>query len=68
MLGIAMSAYGATDYIQYMKQAWKGDNLPSLAGYECVHSYSVEILSIDPVMIYVNGFIRGIEIDHLVNK
>ena len=39
----------------------------SMAGYECVHSYSVELLSIDPMMIYINGFIRDVEIDHLVN-
>lgn len=67
VLSIALSAFPATDKIQYVKQVWKGNSSESLAGYECVHSYSIELLSIDPLMIYLNGFIRDVEIDHLVN-
>jgi hypothetical protein len=67
MLSIALSAFQATDLIQYVRQAWEGNSSFSLEGYECVHRYSVELLSIDPVMIYINGFVRDIEIEHLVN-
>ena len=36
--------------------------------YECTHTYTIEILSIDPVVIYINDFITNFEIDHLINK
>jgi len=38
-----------------------------LATYSCVHSYSIELLSIDPLAIYINNFLTGDEINHLLN-
>lgn len=36
--------------------------------YECAHNYSIEMLSFDPVIIYINHFINDAEIDYLVTK
>lgn len=33
--------------------------------YVCRHTYNVEILSLDPLALYINNFISGSEIDHL---
>lgn len=34
--------------------------------YSCSHGYTVEILSIDPLAIYINNFISNEEIEHLL--
>ncbi|KAF4458792.1 2og-fe oxygenase family [Fusarium albosuccineum] len=36
--------------------------------YACTHEYSIELLSVDPLVIYVNGFIKDHEINHLLHK
>ncbi|KAK4443762.1 hypothetical protein QBC34DRAFT_385965 [Podospora aff. communis PSN243] len=38
-----------------------------LASYRCVHNYSIELLSVDPLAIYINNFIRNDEIDHVLH-
>lgn len=38
-----------------------------LNSYECTNNYSIEILSVDPVMFYINGFLTDFEIDYLIN-
>ncbi|KAI0102729.1 hypothetical protein GGR51DRAFT_526059 [Nemania sp. FL0031] len=38
------------------------DELP----YTCEQSYTIELLSIDPLVIYLNNFIRDEEIEHLL--
>ncbi|KAI0414473.1 hypothetical protein F5X98DRAFT_389746 [Xylaria grammica] len=35
--------------------------------YSCDHSYTIELLSIDPLVIYINNFLRDEEIEHLLN-
>jgi prolyl 4-hydroxylase len=34
----------------------------------CAHDYSIEILSVDPIIIYINNFISESEIDHLLKE
>ncbi|KAL1860560.1 hypothetical protein VTK73DRAFT_7287 [Phialemonium thermophilum] len=34
--------------------------------YRCEHAYTVELLSLDPLAIYINNFLRDDEIDHLL--
>ena len=41
---------------------WKDTASPS-----CEHNYSVEILSIDPLVIYLNNFVSDSEIQHLLD-
>jgi hypothetical protein len=36
--------------------------------YHCTHQYTTEILSIDPVMLYINNFVSEYEIDSLLNQ
>jgi prolyl 4-hydroxylase len=35
--------------------------------YTCDQSYTIELLSIDPLAIYINDFLRDEEIEHLLN-
>ncbi|KAI1781310.1 2OG-Fe(II) oxygenase family oxidoreductase [Hypoxylon cercidicola] len=35
--------------------------------YDCVHSYTIELLSIDPLVIYINDFLSDDEIEHLLD-
>ncbi|KAH8805173.1 2OG-Fe(II) oxygenase family oxidoreductase [Xylogone sp. PMI_703] len=35
--------------------------------YSCVHSYTIELLSIDPLVIYINNFLTDAEIEHLLD-
>lgn len=37
-----------------------------LVNYHCNNAYNVEILSFDPVVMYLNDFISEFEIDHLL--
>lgn len=39
----------------------------SLDSYSCVHSYTIELLSIDPLVIYINDFLSNDEIEHLLD-
>lgn len=39
-----------------------------ILNYKCTHNYSVEILSIDPFIMYINGFVKPEEADHLVRS
>lgn len=34
--------------------------------YSCDQSYTIELLSIDPLAIYINNFLRDEEIEHLL--
>lgn len=34
--------------------------------YTCAQNYTIEVLSVDPLVIYINDFLKGVEIDHLV--
>ncbi|CZR49475.1 uncharacterized protein FPRO_15835 [Fusarium proliferatum ET1] len=36
--------------------------------YACTHEYSIELLSVDPLVIYINGFVKDNEIAHLLHK
>lgn len=38
-----------------------------LATYNCVHGYTIEILSIDPLVIYLNDFLSDMEIEYLLS-
>lgn len=35
--------------------------------YTCDQSYTIELLSIDPLVMYINNFMRDEEIDHILN-
>jgi prolyl 4-hydroxylase len=35
--------------------------------YSCDQSYTIELLSIDPLVIYINNFLSDEEIDHLLD-
>ncbi|KAF7183883.1 hypothetical protein CNMCM7691_004305 [Aspergillus felis] len=35
-------------------------------GYECQHGYTIELMSFDPLVIYVNNFVTNAEINHLL--
>ncbi|KAM3542023.1 hypothetical protein ARSEF1564_005055 [Beauveria bassiana] len=37
-----------------------------LNDYECTHEYSIEFLSFDPVVMYLNNFLRDEEVGHLL--
>lgn len=34
--------------------------------YKCTHEYSIEFLSFDPVVIYINNFLGDEEVEHLL--
>jgi hypothetical protein len=34
---------------------------------DCGQNYTVEILSVDPVVLYINNFLTGVEIEHLLS-
>ncbi len=36
------------------------------ASYRCVHSYTIELLSTDPLVIYINNFLNNDEVEHLL--
>ncbi|KAF5637180.1 2og-fe oxygenase family [Fusarium sp. NRRL 52700] len=36
--------------------------------YVCTNDYNIELLSVDPLVIYINGFIKDHEIDHLLHN
>lgn len=36
--------------------------------YQCHHEHSVELMSLDPLVLYVNSFIREEEIRHLLDR
>lgn len=42
------------------------DAHPTAQGHKCTHEYTVEILSFDPAVIYLNNF-KEHEIEHLLN-
>jgi hypothetical protein len=42
--------------------------VPVLHNYHCTNTYSIEMLSFDPVIMYLNGFITDLEIDYLLGK
>lgn len=37
-----------------------------ISHYKCTHEYTIEILSIDPLVMYINGFTTEFEIDHML--
>ncbi|KAK6387194.1 hypothetical protein LTS17_000460 [Exophiala oligosperma] len=45
-----------------------GSGQPSTTSeYVCTHQYSIEMVSDDPLMIYINGFLSPYEIDYLMD-
>lgn len=36
------------------------------AEYTCDHTYTIEILSLDPLVMYLNGFVHSYEIEYLL--
>jgi hypothetical protein len=42
--------------------------VPVLHNYHCTNTYSIEMLSFDPVIMSLNGFITDVEIDYLLGK
>lgn len=51
---------------------WTGLKLRSqtefdFASYNCSHRYTVELLSIDPLVMYINGFLKNEEVDYLLD-
>ncbi|KAK6063438.1 2og-fe oxygenase family protein [Seiridium cupressi] len=45
----------------------RGTNVLSPDSYVCTHEYSIELLSFDPLVIYINNFIKEDEIQHLLH-
>lgn len=43
------------------------DQHSAAPGHSCTHEYTVEILSFDPAVLYLNNFIKEHEIEHLLN-
>lgn len=39
---------------------------PDAGPYNCDQNYTIELLSIDPLVIYINNFLRDEEIEHLL--
>lgn len=39
---------------------------PNADVYSCDQNYTIELLSIDPLVIYINNFIRDEEIEHVL--
>lgn len=35
-------------------------------GYDCKHEYTVELMSFDPLVVYVNSFVSDEEINHIL--
>lgn len=33
---------------------------------DCIHRYSVQVLSMDPIVLYLDGFLKSTEINHLI--
>jgi len=75
---ISMIIFSALQCWQYIsKHSSILDWLPSktaipaahvdMHAYTCSHSYTTELLSIDPLVIYINNFIHDEEIEHLLN-
>ena len=40
----------------------------TIGSYHCELSYSVEILSFDPLVLYINNFLADTEIEHLLDE
>jgi len=38
----------------------------SSSSYDCAHNYSIKIMSFDPVVLYLENFIKKEEIEHLL--
>ncbi|KAI0022358.1 2OG-Fe(II) oxygenase family oxidoreductase [Xylariomycetidae sp. FL0641] len=36
--------------------------------YECPADYNIELVSVDPLVMYINGFVKDAEVDHLLYK
>ena len=62
VLYAAGAAVGAVGYKIFGQ--WSLTTPP--APYECTHQYTTEILSIDPVMLYINNFVSEYEIRSLL--
>jgi len=39
----------------------------SSSSYDCAHNYSINIMSFDPVVLYLENFIKEEEIEHLLH-
>lgn len=49
-----------------LQEFWPSASLRARGSYACSHDYSIEILSTDPLILYINGFIQDFEIRHLL--
>lgn len=43
-------------------------NLHEKSLHQCNHEYSIQLLSLDPLVLYVNNFIKDEEIRHLLDR
>lgn len=55
--------------LQGLDAMWNGAAQTSITqALECTHTYSIEIMSVDPLVLYINDFLKMSEIDYLVDK
>jgi len=59
------------DHLPGIKSLWSSKIFPSIrqdaVSNECTHNYTIELLSVDPLIIYINNFLRDEEIEHLIS-
>ncbi|EFY94008.1 2OG-Fe(II) oxygenase superfamily protein [Metarhizium robertsii] len=55
--------------LQGLDTMWNGAAQTSITQVlDCTHTYSIEIMSVDPLVLYINDFLKMSEIDYLVEK
>ncbi|KAI5865670.1 2OG-Fe(II) oxygenase family oxidoreductase [Durotheca rogersii] len=64
--GSYLSALSYSAYLRFITTSLRIRGILITEPYACEHNYSVEILSIDPLVIYINGFLKEFEIKHLL--
>lgn len=70
MAGLAFASMSSNvrQYVENISRMATGHTSTGLGSYECSNSYSVEIMSFDPVVMYINGFMSDFEINHLIDN
>ncbi|KAF4334292.1 2OG-Fe(II) oxygenase family Oxidoreductase [Fusarium beomiforme] len=56
-----------TDVPQLVESLWHAPKQASIDAYDCRQNYTIEILSIDPLMIYINNFLSDYEVNHILD-
>lgn len=51
----------------WMTRRAAGPVVLNLASYSCAHNYTIELMSIDPAVIYINNFVKDEEVEYLLN-